>query len=306
MTHRDLDSTPSFSSEETMPVSLGLDNLFTLERELVTDSYTHKRGDSDLKKRHHFQCSDGKVISLNVVGHHPLWGHHVWNASVAMARFIEHNSELFIGKSILELGAGAGLPSIMSALCKASLVIATEYPDHVLLQTLWNNIVCACSNPPSLDSDQGNVDRNIPLNSIHAMPLRWGSQEHVQKLLECSPNSGGYDVIIMSDLIFNHSQHIALLQTCSKLLAKSPHSSIYCTFSHHIPKKADQDLNFFELAQHTPQDDSRDVFGYGEYDKFRVTRLGEELHQPMFDQDPGDVLMRSIVHFYKLIRSNAQ
>ena len=63
-------------------------------------------------------------------------------------------------------------------------------------------------------------------------------------------------------------------------------------------------MNFFSLARHDPlEDESEDVFGYGEYDKFDVSLIKEETHRPMFDQDPGDPILRSTVYFYKLTRS---
>lgn len=50
--------------------------------------------------------------------------------------------------SVLELGAGAALPSMIAALCGASVVVATDYPDLPLIAQMKDNIAAAC--PPHL------------------------------------------------------------------------------------------------------------------------------------------------------------
>jgi EEF1A N-terminal glycine/lysine methyltransferase len=58
-------------------------------------------------------------------------GHLLWNAGRTIAGFIEeHSAEYIQGKYVLEFGAGSGLPSIISALCGASSVVVTDYPDQ--------------------------------------------------------------------------------------------------------------------------------------------------------------------------------
>jgi len=44
------------------------------------------------------------------------------------------------GKSILELGAGAGLTSIAAALHDAKIVVATDYDDPNIITNLRNNM----------------------------------------------------------------------------------------------------------------------------------------------------------------------
>jgi nicotinamide N-methyltransferase len=44
------------------------------------------------------------------------------------------------GKTVLELGAGAGLPSLVCALNGASQVVVTDYPDAELIENLRYNI----------------------------------------------------------------------------------------------------------------------------------------------------------------------
>lgn len=59
----------------------------------------------------------------------------------------------------------------------------------------------------------------------------------------------GFDVVIMADLLFNRSQHAQLLETCDRCLQKgSDDGTVWVSFSHHDPEKADLDLKFFALA----------------------------------------------------------
>lgn len=44
------------------------------------------------------------------------------------------------GKTVLELGAGGGLPSLVCALNGASQVVVTDYPDADLIENLHYNI----------------------------------------------------------------------------------------------------------------------------------------------------------------------
>ena len=46
-----------------------------------------------------------------------------WNAARALAGFLQRNSELYLGRSVLELGAGGGLPGLVAVKCGARKVL---------------------------------------------------------------------------------------------------------------------------------------------------------------------------------------
>lgn len=90
---------------------------------------------------------------------------------------------------MLEFGAGAGLPALSSALGGASKVVITDYPD----QSLVDNMVW-------------NADVNLPeevRGRVDVEGYVWGNK--VDTLLQHSEGEG-YDLLILSDLVFNHSQ----------------------------------------------------------------------------------------------------
>jgi len=58
-----------------------------------------------------------------------------------LAEYLEENrDELVSGKHILELGAGAGLPSLVCALKGAATTVVTDYPDPDLVENLEHNV----------------------------------------------------------------------------------------------------------------------------------------------------------------------
>ena len=75
--------------------------------------------------------------------HHSLWGEYIYNAARVLADLCEEGSIDIRGKSVVELGAGAGLPAIIAALNGASSVAITDYGrdnDRGLVQAIDINI----------------------------------------------------------------------------------------------------------------------------------------------------------------------
>ena len=61
--------------------------------------------------------SSGESLQVRLLGHSPLWGHVLWNAARVASDYLEdHADSLIRGKDVLELGAGAGVPSLVCAI----------------------------------------------------------------------------------------------------------------------------------------------------------------------------------------------
>ncbi|KAG6810555.1 hypothetical protein H0H92_011340 [Tricholoma furcatifolium] len=225
-----------------------------------------------------------KDIHIRLVGDHPLWGNYLWNAARAFASYLDDHPNLYEGKCILELGAGGALPSIFAAKAGARKVVITDYPDDDLIKNI-----------------EYNVEANIPVvdrNRVAIQGYIWGRA--VDSLLEPISRAGspgaGFDLIILSDLIFNHSQHDALLTTCEQALAPSSLStnvdssytpSVLVFYSHHRPHLAHRDMDFFEKAR-----------GRGWVCEEILTRK----FTPMFPNDSGEESVRATVHGWRLTR----
>ncbi|KAI6015328.1 putative methyltransferase-domain-containing protein [Pisolithus orientalis] len=246
--------------------------------------YVRYRDENDSKD------SSSEEVAVRLVGSHPLWGHYLWNASVAVAEYLESHRDLVRGRFVLELGAGGGLPGIVSAQIGAKKVVLTDYPDQELIDNLTYNV----------DHNVSPADRT----NIDIQGYIWGHK--VQGLLAALPSTRdgwrAFDLIILSDLVFNHSQHDALLRTCELSLtplsgqpceppSSQPAPCVLVFYTHHRPHLAHRDLDFFTKAR-----------SQGWICEEIVTRK----FPPMFPDDPGDEEVRATVHGWRLVRGTSK
>lgn len=219
-----------------------------------------------------YSTKQGLQIPLRLVGHNPLWGHLLWNAGQIVARYIEDNAhEIVTGKNVLELGAGAGLPSLLSALHGAKRVVVTDYPDPDLIQNL-----------------QHNIQHSIPQPNqavLVALGYLWGNDTAALKA-ELEHAVDGFDLMILADILFNHSEHEKLVSTLQNTLKKDPASRALVFFTPYRPWLLHKDLRFFQLA---------------EEGGFVVDKLFEHvMDKVMFPEDPGDERLRRTVFAYQV------
>lgn len=217
------------------------------------------------------QLLSGKEFTVRLVGHNPLWGHFLWNAGRTISDYLEeHADKLVKDRTVLELGAGAGLPSLVCALNGAAQTVVTDYPDAELVENLQYNVDhCELlSKPPK----------------IVAEGYLWGAP--TEDLMKCLSDSSGFDVLILADLLFNHSEHAKLIKTVQMTLKKSPTSRAYVFFTPYRPWLYEKDMAFFDLAKESG---------------FTVTKTFEKvMEKVMFEEDPGDELLRRTVFGYEL------
>lgn len=86
-----------------------------------------------------------------------LQGHHLWNGAQVISKYLQNHAEALVyHKDVLELGAGAGLPSLVAAVLGAQNVVVTDYPDADLISNLEHNIAScvALPGPTSIISTQ--------------------------------------------------------------------------------------------------------------------------------------------------------
>jgi EEF1A N-terminal glycine/lysine methyltransferase len=92
----------------------------------------------------------GEVVTLRLICEDPLWGHMLWNAGRVMADYLTvHADTLVRDRYVLELGAGAGLPSFVAAMKGAKRVVVTDYPYGDAVGNLsWNIEHCSLLSEP--------------------------------------------------------------------------------------------------------------------------------------------------------------
>ncbi|GAA6047287.1 hypothetical protein JCM3770_001868 [Rhodotorula araucariae] len=254
-------------------------------------------------------------VEVGLVSGHPLWGHILYPAAIAMAHFLELHAATLLhgpngrgkgkGKAVLELGAGGGLPGLTAALEGAGNVVISDFPDASLVRNLEKNVELNVTLLGSSD-----------VADACAKGFTWGSAPDA--LLESLSADGTrkFDLILLSDLVFNHSQHAALLASCLSCLAPSSPlrqsapaggaapppqpavdlsapdglrtPAVLCFFSHHRPWLVDADLGILQLAEESG---------------WACTKVWEDPEAgPAFPEDGGDLAVRSTVHGWMFTR----
>lgn len=153
-----------------------------------------------------------------------------------MTELFETTPSLIHNKSLLELGCGAALPSIVAALLGASHVVATDYPDPIVLENLQHNLTAY---RPVLNTRNSSAQ-------LSGMGFLWG--ESPTEVLECLPKSEipGFDIVVLADVSFNHSEHAKLARSVAATLKRHKDAVAYVYFTAYRPWLLDRDLALFD------------------------------------------------------------
>ncbi|CZS90669.1 hypothetical protein WAI453_004046 [Rhynchosporium graminicola] len=215
----------------------------------------------------------GQTLTVRLVGHNPLWGHHLWNAGRLISTYLEKNPSLITDKTVLELGAGAGLPSLVCVGLGARKVVVTDYPDPDLVGNLWMNV----------DTFYEEKEKEGEERALVAEGYCWGAD--AKPLLTHLPgDEKGFEVLILADLLFNHSEHTKLVATIEHTLLKSEEAKALVFFTPYRPWLYEKDMAFFDLVREKG---------------FSVEKvLEEKMEKVMFEEDRGDEELRRTVFGY--------
>lgn len=211
-------------------------------------------------------------IELRLVGSSPLWGHMLWNAGIYTAEYLDkHADELVKDRKVLELGAAAALPSLICALNGCEKIVSTDYPDNDLIENIEYNF----------DHCKG-IDRN----KAKVTGFLWGSD--VTPLFDVQDGQvkeeDKFDLLVLADLVFNHSEHRKLLKTCRESLKRT--GLCLVVFTPHRPRLLDRDLDFFKLCEE-----------YG----LKAEQKELARWHPMFEEDEETTEIRSRIYCYHLV-----
>lgn len=168
------------------------------------------------------------------------------------------------------------MPSLVCAILGAEKVIVSDYPDPDLVENLSRNIE---SYYASNGEQSGKEEKRIS-----AEGFCWGAD--ASPLLSHIPpvSPPGFDVLILADLLFNHSEHGKLVSTIESTLKKSEEAKALVFFTPYRPWLYKKDMAFFELAKERG---------------FVVEKVLEvKMEKVMFEGDPGDEELRRTVFGY--------
>ncbi|PGH34541.1 hypothetical protein GX50_02624 [[Emmonsia] crescens] len=238
-----------------------------------------------------YTMRSGQTLKLRLVGSHPLWGFLLWNAGKTSAEYLEGRAREWVeGKDILELGAGAGLPSLVCAILGARRAVVTDYPDFDLVENMRINAQ-ACESLLSLGGADGS---QTPLSSspLRVEGFKWGADpERVLRHLPEDAGVGangrrGFDLLILADVIYNHPQHGELIASVKQTLKRTRDAVAFVVFTPYQPWLFEKIVAFFPRAEESG---------------FVVTKVFERMAEKvMFEEDPGDEKLRRTVFGYEL------
>jgi nicotinamide N-methyltransferase len=174
-----------------------------------------------------------------------LFAHRVWSGSKFLADFLASHADLYVkNKRTVELGAGTALPSLVALAHGSQLSVITDYPDEGVLQAIKETVGLnweTCGEP---------------LGRVAVVGHEWGTEmdgvaEVVNQISgsEEQDDEGIYfDLAILSECLWMHRAHGALVQSLSRLLHPEQSFAI-ATYAHHVPGCEEQDDAFFHLCK---------------------------------------------------------
>lgn len=169
-----------------------------------------------------FHCYRGNPDDIEVltISLPPCDRVHLYPACLVMSAFIAIRNELFKDKHIIEIGAGAGAPSITAALVGANCLITDREDQVVVMEELHESI---------------KINKLDP-SKVTIMPLHWGhlSKETLSEITSRLPN---LEVCIGSDVLYTGEDFDPLLATIESLMTINPHLIFYTTYEERCPSR---------------------------------------------------------------------
>lgn len=170
----------------------------------------------------HLVSGDGSGAAVDVVPGVYEGGYKLWEGSVDLARYLFRHPQrtaMFRGRSVLELGAGHGLPSIVAAWSGATLLALHDLNDDVLRDVTAVNMglngITACSdeNNNNNDSDTATKKREFECAcECEYYAGGWG-----QSVVDAA-GGARFDYVLTAETMYQASNVAALVHAVAGLL----------------------------------------------------------------------------------------
>ncbi|SPO21949.1 related to NNT1 - putative nicotinamide N-methyltransferase [Ustilago trichophora] len=207
-----------------------------------------------------------------------LFAHHQWDAGLYLADLIaEHSSEKVQGKqkadsfvdvrdkTVVELGAGTGLPGLVACVMGAERTVITDYPDPHVIANLRENLDLALLPRKSRKTDgsdrQPNPHYPQARERVQVLGLGWGNDDEESFVLAASSTSSnettesGYDLVLAADVLWVSSAHPLLIHSIRKLLKRRREARCVLIAGFHTGRPAVRRF-FVQLAQRADENDA--------------------------------------------------
>ncbi|KAI9913756.1 hypothetical protein PsorP6_005129 [Peronosclerospora sorghi] len=144
-------------------------------------------------------------------------GTRLWTGSHYLSQYLWYHPELVQGKLVLELGAGTGICSIVSAKLGAVKCLATD-GDEQVVELLAKN-----------------VQLNKVENFVTARSLHWGNEVSERMLLAEFPSAlKDIDIVLAGDVLYKSALLPLLFATVTRVLKSDDKKRVFVLC--HIPR----------------------------------------------------------------------
>lgn len=213
---------------------------------------------------------------------HDITGGVVWGASLCLANFLIQNPSLIATKdqptsqtqsaastttmtTVLELGCGLGIPSMIASSLGASRVIATDFEDTTLQH----------------------LDHLAQINDCHNLELYkldWKDDNKNHPLFQDEENDfEGANIILASDVIYSHNMVQPLVQTIDRFSTSSSEGKVYLAlrdtregvieFCHHaMPNSGFVQVETIDCNEHGLLQDFNNIIGNNKHEEYNNGR----------------------------------
>ncbi|SPO23257.1 related to NNT1 - putative nicotinamide N-methyltransferase [Ustilago trichophora] len=206
-----------------------------------------------------------------------LFAHHQWDAGLYLADLIaEHSSvkaqgkqraDSFVdvrGKTVVELGAGTGLPGLVACVMGAERTVITDYPDPHVIENLLGNLDLALlprkCRKSNASERQPNPRYLQARERVRVIGLGWGNDNEESLVLAASSTPSneltelGYDLVLAADVLWVSSAHPLLIHSIRKLLKRKSEARCVLIAGFHTGQPAVRRF-FAQLAQCADEND---------------------------------------------------
>ena len=172
-----------------------------------------------------------RELRFRLVSHRQRWAHKLWPAAQVLARHLDANPWLARSRPVLEIGAGAALPSVVAGLLGASAVVVSDWPDAKMLENMRHNLAANLpseavrqrtrvvgydwnrSPAPLLDTLSELLPPALPAPPLKEAPT---DARGAAAAAAASPSSR-FELILLSDLLYE-CEHESILRAVSACL----------------------------------------------------------------------------------------